>query len=358
MNRLCIWILFNILFQRCDSTDVPVPYPVPQPPSQTATHYTNPVWNASLADPTVLWDEESGYFYALGTETDWGDGTGTRLMPIVRSKDLVTWAAVGSALSQKPTWKSEGYLWAPDLNIVDGKYYVYYAYSVWGDADPRIGLAISNYPGGPYIDQGKLFQSQEIGVPNSIDPLFWEEDGKKYLFWGSFSSLSTQGTYVVDLSADGKSVSDMTQKTKIAAGDFEAVMIHKREGYYYFFGSKGSCCEGVNSTYNVRVARSTSLKGSYLDKDGKNITDRGTGTLILQGNSAYAGPGHVSRLLTDDAGDDWMLYHAINKKIEPGVDPSTRVLMLDKVVWKDGWPEMAEESPTNTEQKLPKFNKK
>ncbi len=75
--------------------------------------------------------------------------------------------------------------------------------------------------------------------PNSIDPFFIEDNGSKYLFWGSYSDAPTQGTYGVKMSDDGKSIPDLTKKIKIAAGDFEAVMIHKRDDYYYFLRIKG-----------------------------------------------------------------------------------------------------------------------
>src|SRR5690606_7902589 len=167
--------------------------------------------------------------------------------------------------------------------------------------NPGIGVAVAEKPVGPFVDNGKLFTSEEVGVPNSIDPFFLEEAGQKYIFWGSFSTAPTQGTYGVPLSDDGVSVPDLSKKFKIAAGDFEAVMIHKRKDYYYFFGSKGSCCDGANSQYHVLVARSKNLKGPYLDKNGDDIAVRGKGTLLLKGNDTFVGPGHNAPLITDDA---------------------------------------------------------
>jgi len=318
--------------------------------------YTNPVFEPILADPSVIRDPKSGQFYAYGTEDNWGDGHGRRLVPILRSADLVNWTYVGDAFTAKPSWKTSGGLWAPDVNYVNGHYYLYYSYSTWGDANPGIGLAIATGPAGPFIDQGKLFDSKEADVPNSIDPLYYEENGKKYLFWGSFSDTATQGVHGVELSADGRWVPDLTKKFKIAAGDFEAVMIHKRGNYYYFLGSKGSCCEGANSKYNVRIARSTNLKGPYRDKEGNDIAQRGNGTLFLQGNDVFVGPGHNARILKDDTGMDWLIYHGIDKKQgRVSTGSNRRVLLLDRVTWKDGWPEITGQVPSTTEQAAPLF---
>ncbi len=329
----------------------------PQQPGTSVATYTNPVFEPILADPTVIRDPETGLFYAYGTQDNWGDGQGSRLVPILRSTNLVNWQVVGPAFEEKPNWKDDGGIWAPDVNLVNGKYHLYYAYSTWGDPNPGIGVAVAEKPTGPFTDHGKVFNSEEVGVPNSIDAFYFEEEGEKYLFWGSFSNAPTQGTYVVKLADDGLSVPDLSQKVKIAAGDYEAVMIHKRGGYYYFFGSKGSCCEGADSKYHVLVARSESLMGPYLDKGGQAITERGRGTLFMEGNASIAGPGHNARLIADDEGTDWFLYHGIDRdkgKVASGA--SRRMLMLDKVIWQDGWPEIAGRVPSTTPQAAPVFH--
>jgi len=324
----------------------------------SALEYTNPVFLPILADPTVIRDPETGFFYAYGTEDRWYTANNVdRLVPILRSKDLVNWTYVRDAFTSKPSWKTLGGIWAPDIAIVNGKYHLYYAYSTWGDTDPGIGVATSNYPGSSaFNDQGRLFLSSEIKVPNSIDPFYYEEDGKKYLFWGSFSSEADQGTYGAELSDDGLRVRDMNEKFKITAGDWEAVNIHKRAGYYYFFGSKGSCCNGINSTYHIRVGRSTSLQGPYLDRDGNDIAERGNGTLVLQGNAKYIGPGHNARIITDKNGNDWMLYHAMDVNKTMVDDVNQRALFLDRVNWdSDGWPMINDGTPSTTAKPQPVF---
>ncbi|SKB58324.1 family 43 glycosylhydrolase [Dyadobacter psychrophilus] len=308
--------------------------------------YQNPVFEPILADPTVV-KAEDGWFYAYGTMDDWGDGKGAHLIPVVRSKDLVKWDFVKDAFLKKPSWKEKGGIWAPDVVKVNGKYYMYYAYSTWGDSNPGVGLAVADSAAGPFNDLGKLFLSDEVNVPNSIDPFYMEAEGKKYVFWGSYSNAPTQGTYGVELSADGKTVPDLSKKFKIAAGDFEAVMIQKKGDYYYFFGSRENCCDGAKSRYHIRVGRSKNVTGPYLDKDGKDLKERNTGSTLIQPNEKYAGTGHNARLITDNAGTDWLLYHAIDRsKPTVSTGANRRVLMLDKVTWKDNWPEILNAQPS------------
>ena len=321
--------------------------------------FKNPVFEPILADPSVVRDPKTGLFYAYGTQDDWADGAGSRLIPVLRSTDLTNWKSIGQAFASKPSWKSNGGLWAPEVVLVNGKYHLYYAYSTWGDPNPGVGVAIAEEPQGPFVDKGKLFLSKEVDVPNSIDPFYWEEEGKKFLFWGSFSQATNQGTYGIPLSNDGLVVPDLSKKFKVAAGDFEAVVIHKRNGYYYFIGSKGSCCEGAKSTYHVLVGRSNNLEGPYLDKEGNDLKERGNGTLLLKGNQKFVGTGHTSRIITDDNNTDWILLHGIdaNKgKVSNGT--SRRVLLLEKIIWENGWPVIDGNTVHVTIQNKPVFNSK
>ena len=207
-----------------------------------------------------------------------------------------------------------------------------------------IGVATSDKPEGPFIDKGPLFRSKTIQVQNSIDQFFMEDNGKKYLFWGSF-----RGIYGIELSGDGLSVRDGAKKKKQVAGTaYEGTYIHKRGDYYYLFASIGSCCEGLKSTYTTVVGRSDSLFGPYTDKQGRPMMENHHEVLI-HGNDAFVGTGHNSEIVTDDRGNDWVLYHAVSRE-----HPTGRVLMLDRIRWRDGWPEVEGASPS-LEAEAPEF---
>lgn len=352
-----VWSL-TALFASCSKENKKQVTTPPDPPPVIAEgKYKNPVFEPILADPSVIRESSTGTFYAYGTEDDWGDGKGGHLVAVVKSSNLKDWVYVRDAFTRKPSWKSNGGIWAPDVNYINGKYYMYYSYSIWADPNPGIGLAVANAPQGPFEDKGKLFLSAEMGVPNAIDPLYMEEGGKKYLFFGSYSSAPDNGIWGVELSDDGMSVPDKTTKFRITSGDFEGAMIHKKGNYYYFFGSKNNCCDGAASVYQVRVGRSENFKGPYLDKDGHALTTWGSGSLLIERNERFAGPGHNARIITDDDGTDWFLYHAIDRgKPTVASGANRRSLMLDKLTWENGWPAIKNGTPSTTEQDAPVFN--
>ena len=302
---------------------------------EKAETYQNPVIAYSLPDPSVIRGDD-GYFYLYATED-------IRNLPIHRSKDLVNWEMVGTAFTDqtRPDFEPDGGLWAPDINKVGDRYVLYYSMSVWGgEWTCSIGCATADRPSGPFSDQGMMLRSNEINVQNSIDPFYIEESNRKYLFWGSF-----RGIYGIELSDDGLSLKEGSQPVQIAGTAYEGTYIHKKDGYYYLFASIGSCCEGLKSTYTTVVGRSKELFGPYVDKSGQPMLENHHEVLIHK-NGSFVGTGHNSEILTDKAGNDWIFYHAVNVN-----DPSGRVLMLDRIDWKDGWPVVATDSPSLKSEK-------
>lgn len=313
--------------------------PPDDPQTDDPTVYANPVVPRSLPDPTIIRSGD-GWFYLYATED-------IRNTPIYRSADLVEWEFRGTAFTNdtRPDFEPKGGLWAPDINHINGKYVLYYSMSVWGgEWTCGIGVATADSPEGPFTDQGKLFRSNEIGVQNSIDPFFITEDGRNYLFWGSF-----RGIYVIELSADGLSVLPGAEKKQIAGTAYEGVYILKKGGFYYMFASIGSCCEGVNSTYTTVVGRSMNLMGPYLDKTGLPMMENRHEVLIAA-NNRFVGTGHNSEIVADDEGKTWILYHAVDK-----LNPKGRVLLLDEVKWELDWPVVANGTPS-LQYKRPVFN--
>lgn len=294
--------------------------------------YNNPIIMKSLPDPTVIRTKDKS-FYLYATED-------MKNLPIWRSFDLVNWEFIGSVFTDytHPNFYEGGMIWAPDINYIDGKYVLYYALSKWGEKELNgIGIAVSQSPEGPFEDKGKLFLSKEIGVQNSIDPFYYEENGKKYLFWGAF-----RGIFGIELTNDGLEIKKGASKIQIAGSFMEATAIEKHGGYFYLFGSTGTCCEGANSKYHITYGRSKSLFGPYMTKDGKLLSENYYETLIV-GNDNFVGPGHQSRLIKDDNGQDWLIYHGYIKD-NPKIG---RVIFMDKLDWKNGWPFIEKAEPSS-----------
>ena len=119
---------------------------------------------------------------------------------------------------------------------------------------------------------------------------------------------------------------------KDIAIDCEASALIFRDGWYYLLGTHGTCCDGVNSTYNIVVGRSRSVEGPYVDNVGRDMF-LGGGRLVITAGDRVCGPGHFGRTILDE-GVEIMSCH-----YEADFDMGGRsVLGVRPLLWKNGWP--------------------
>lgn len=309
--------------------------------TQEPLRYENPVWAADHPDPSVIRGDD-GYFYVFTTGRNLRCG---------RSKDLVHWEELPSPFTDATRPRHvEGArsVWAPDLERIGDRYVMYYSQNVTkpgGNPCSTVGIATAERLDGPFEDRGILFQAKDAGVPGgAIDAFYWEEEGHKYLFWGSF-----KGLYGYLLTDDGLAVDgDKGRPVQIAGNAYEGGMLFKRGRYYYLFASTGSCCRGAKSTYTTVVGRSESLFGPYVNRAGESM-EQNRHEVLIRRSDRFAGPGHNSEIITDRNGDTWMLYHAYDMQRKGADDTAApgRMLMLDQIRWDDeGWPYVTDGQPS------------
>ncbi len=265
-----------------------------------------------------------------------------RGVPSFRSKDLVTWTPGPPVFQTAPEWiaaavpenRNMNY-WAPDVIHLGGRYLLYYSVSSFGKITSAIGLASTptldpNDPAYRWTDHGMVVQSGEGGDFNAIDPsVFRDEDGSLWLAFGSYWS----GIKLAQLDPKtGKRLHPDAPLTGLAYNKtIEAAFLYKHEGYYYLFVNWGSCCQGVKSTYNIRVGRSRTITGPYLDKVGVDMLKAG-GTLLLEGKPPLFGPGHASVLKAN--GKSWFTSDFEGDERMGG--KATLAIMPWR--WEAGWP--------------------
>jgi arabinan endo-1,5-alpha-L-arabinosidase len=113
----------------------------------------------------------------------------------------------------------------------------------------------------------------------------------------------------------------------------EASYIYPHDRFYYLFVNWGQCCQGVRSTYNIRVGRSASITGPYLDKAGVDMM-RGGGSLFLTTSGNFIGPGHAG--IVTKGSTNWLSCHFYD-----GTRDGRPTLGLLPLRWEaDGWPQI------------------
>jgi arabinan endo-1,5-alpha-L-arabinosidase len=317
--------------------------------------YTNPVsrdFADTFADPAVI-KAKDGYWYAYGTTDPLREGEGTRhIIPTARSTDLVNWTYVGDAFTEAtlPGWAApDAALWAPDIRYLDGTYYLYYVVTqttVTGEPnDNAIGVATAPSPTGPWTDSGGPVVGPRRGASGNpgdfrwtFDPAqFTDRDGTRYLYYGSYYG----GIFVTRLSPDAKRAVGVP--TMVAIDNrYEGAYVVRHGGWYYLFASEANCCAGPTTGYTVFTGRSRSPLGPFVDRDGISLlANRVGGTIVVTPNgNTWVGTGH-NAVVTDLAGQDWFVYHAIDRR-DPYLDEpfgiNERPMLLDRLDWIRGWP--------------------
>ena len=311
---------------------------VPLVSATTATTAAaNPVISSVAPDPSVLRGAD-GAFHVHATSDDWGDGAGRRLIPHFRSFDLVEWEYVGDAFAALPAWARPGsFLWAPDVHITDtGAAVMYYT---TGGVAPCIGRATAPGIDGPWTHDSAAIVCYGAAEPyqdlDPMDPEVVVTDDGPVMLMGNF-----EGIHAVPMNSEGTALDG--DPVLVAGRGVEAPAVVARNGFTHLFTSAGLCCDGEASQYRVLGGRADNLFGPYEDRAGRPLVqgpgDPFPGDVILRGNADWVGPGHVD-VATDDAGQDWMLYHAAPRGsavLPNGVQ--RRYMMLDRLDWVNDWP--------------------
>jgi arabinan endo-1,5-alpha-L-arabinosidase len=226
---------------------------------------------------------------------------------------------------------------APDVIHIVDRYYVTYAKGGGGLAG---GHASNVYvmwtktldPQSPdfgFKDETVVASSDGVEDCDAIDPAFLLDptDGRLWLSYGTYFGFIR----MVELDPKtGKRIAG-NQPVNIAI-DCEAAAMMYRDGWYYLLGTHGTCCDGANSTYNIRVGRSKNVTGPYLDNMGRDML-KGGGKFFVGASGHVTGPGHFGLLNLGDGVEKFSCHYEAD--LEQG---GRSVLGIRPLLWKDGWP--------------------
>lgn len=350
----------------------------------------------SVHDPSILKVGDTYYIYgshmASATSTDmlkWkkmSDGYGAQnpVFGQIYSVANEAFAYAGSGNSVIPTDDGGVHVWAPDViyNKAMGKYVMYYCTtSTWCASNLCYG--VSDSPEGPFEWKGALIYSgftkdtiQHTNVldvvdedhvienyyyggkynhdecPNAIDPsVFYDEDGRMWMVYGSWSGgiflleLDEQTGEVIHPEADPENGVDPYFGKRLLGGGHKSIegpyiLRDPASGYYFLFVSYGA----LNRTggYQIRVFRSETVDGDYVDMNGKTPfegVNHAYYGLKMSGNymvpslhKAYMATGHNSALAED--GKLYVVHHTRFNGDSEMHSPRVRQFLLNE----EGWP--------------------
>lgn len=208
----------------------------------------------------------------------------------------------GSVIKIVPNQGPNNY-WAPDVNFIDGKYYLYYSVSEFGFKDSDMGVLTSED-----MTPGSWFDHGSVGIPrgepyNLIDPNFFREsETSRPIFnfgsaWRCVFQTGVDGSY---LKWDGSPPDNKLYNgtTSITEGSFEFWWEVGGQKWYYMFYSNGACCNEPprdplappGEEYKIFVCRSDRPEGPFVDEGGRDCLNGDGGNLLLMthGERVYA----------------------------------------------------------------------
>jgi arabinan endo-1,5-alpha-L-arabinosidase len=226
---------------------------------------------------------------------------------------------------------------APDVLKIGDRYLVIYGATGGGLGGGHNGRILTMWnktldPKSPdfhFTTPVEVAASDGLEDQDAIDPgmLLDPTTGRLWVSYGTyFGSIR-----LIELDpATGKRVAG--NKEQDIAIDCEATDLIYRNGWYYLLGTHGTCCDGVNSTYNIVVGRARQVTGPYLDNVGRDML-QGGGRMVIAAGDRVCGPGHFGRTIIDE-GVEVMSCH-----YEADFDQGGRsVLGLRPLLWRNDWP--------------------
>ena len=225
---------------------------------------------------------------------------------------------------------------APDVMKIGDRYLVIYGATGGGLGGGHNGRILTMWnktldpksPDFKYTEAVEVAASDGMEDNDAIDPcLLMDPKGRLWVSYGTYFG----NIRLIEL--DPKTgFRKKGNKEKDIAIDCEATALIYRDGWYYLLGTHGTCCDGVNSTYNIVVGRSKQVTGPYVDNMGRDML-HGGGKMVIGAGDRVCGPGHFGRTIIDE-GVEIMSCH-----YEADFDRSGRsVLGIRPLLWKNGWP--------------------
>ncbi|MRX46695.1 arabinan endo-1,5-alpha-L-arabinosidase [Pedobacter puniceum] len=302
-------------------------------------------------DPSIIKDGE--WFYSFNTDVAYGAPVKAGIM-VRKSKDLVDWKYVGWAINGLPSQavsyiKANGAepvdgIWAPYIMKVGSEFRLYYSLAAKEGRTSAIGLLTSSSLEGPWVEKGLAVTSTNSGPgTNAIDPsVVVTPTGQHWMVYGSAwdglfeLQLNPQTGLALASNDKGVRIVRRGKTNNIFNGNLEGpeIIFNPQTNMYYLFVAY----DWLATKYNVRVFRSTSPNGPFLDWNGVNVDNAAdNGPMILapykfMDHGGWAGVSHCS-VFKD--GDNYFMAH----QGRPGVDLAFMVLHVRKIFWTpDGWP--------------------
>ncbi len=345
LNKLLLVAFLAILFTNCSKKKEPF-VPNPEPPTSVAT-FTNPIIQG--ADPYVT--QKDGFYYFMVTQ-----GNSIKLW---KTKNMSELATASSKTVYFPTAGAADSrnVWAPEINFLDGKWYIYYTAGNGEDIKQRTWVlenANADPMTGTWEAKGQLFTANSNFW--AIDGNIMEYGGSRYFLWSGRPNQQTgdltQNIYIAKmtnpwtLEGDATMISTPTygwEKNGFGVNEGPEFLLNGNKAFVVF---SASFC-GTDE-YALGLL---SLKDGGNPLKVEDWTKNTEPVFAKNPSSSAFGPGHNSFFKSPDGKENWIIYHA-NSFVGLGCENNRNVRMQKFTFGQNGAPNFG--SPVSTGLKIAK----
>jgi GH43 family beta-xylosidase len=291
------------------------------------------------ADPHIL-KHSDGWYYFTASVPAYDQVVIRRAQTIQGLAD----AEEVAVFQKKETGPGAGFIWAPELHYIDGKWYIYVAV---GDDDkwkirPLVLEGTGENPlEAQWVEKGLIKTNWDTF---SLDATTFVANGQRYLVWAQndpdWGDTNTAlliapmiNPWTLQLPAVAITYPDLPWE-RIGHNVNEGAYVIKRNGTIYMPYSASA------TDHNYCMGLMTAPETADL-MDPKSWTKAQEPVFQSNPSTGQWGPGHNSFTVSEDGQSDLIVYHARNYKDidgEPLYDPN-RHTRIQKLYWKaDGTP--------------------
>ncbi|TDD18223.1 family 43 glycosylhydrolase [Nonomuraea diastatica] len=314
-------------------------------PASAATSYTNPIKSQKGADPWLQYHD--GNYYLITTSF-------TNTLVIRKSPTLGGLNTAPSIQVWQDTTSSRGTnFWAPELHLINGRWYIYYSAGQVGSTccdsqRTHVLESAGSDPLGPYTYRNIL-------TGGNLDPGGWLIDaspmtlnGSLYLLGSGFIGGSAQSLVIARMSnpytvsGTFSRISSPTHSWETQGGTVNEAPVALQRGGRTFVIYSASACWGPD----YKLGQLTYNGGDPLSASAWAKRS----TPVFQRAGSVYGPGHNGFFTSPDGQESWIVYHA-NSSTSGGCD-NNRTTRAQKFTWNaDGTPNLG--TPVATGAALP-----
>ncbi|ONI80120.1 hypothetical protein ALI22I_42635 [Saccharothrix sp. ALI-22-I] len=312
------------------------PFNAGQAAAAPGPSFSNPaVGTPNSADPTLV--QYNGNYYYVATT--WSADV------VMRRSSTI--AGLHTAPEQVVVRTGGTTMWAPHLEMVGDRWYLYYSVEQSGGARrTHVAESAGTDPMGPYTIRGIINLMPNNGW--AIDASLLKLNGALYMTFSAFSPIDNlQSLFIAPMSnpwtasAFGTRISAPTLTWERQDGDVNEGSFALQRNGRTFLTYSASHCQGPN--YKLGMLEYTGgdpLAQASWSKFADPIFQRNDAASVY-------GPGHHSFFSSPDGTETWIAYHA-NSSATQGCG-KTRTTRVQKISWNaDGTPNLGVPVSTST----------